>query len=817
MTSMVRVVSLSRCMGFNLSFNLSVYVCFCLSLWASAGSGTVLQDPRSPDVFDQRERNVVIGLRKRGLTDFAESHCEELLLRPELTQKDHALIAVEQIRNRTTRGSLEPDQQPQQVESISKLVERFEVQHKSNARLPLVWMQQALAQMTFAKQASRSGKAARGIRFLKDAKSVLEKNGWEVSQQLQGRRPQPGLDDDQLKSLDANIQYRLAVSDLVLASLYQQQGNNLDKIDSLNSSLKRLEEVRKRVSDTRELWWKTKIDQLAGLRLMEEFGRAAEVLQSLHSKKRPKTTDMLMLEQAFELAIAKGERESIMETAAGVNAKTLDRAETEIAFLKLLLVAGRSEGAAEVAGRIARHGPYWSRQADLMLLGQLPASANDSAPVIKGERILLRIANEALAKNNFADAAKAFEQVARERIDNGNPDAALAAIVQGGKAHEQAKDFQAAATMYLDYSKRVPDSKIAPSVHLRGCWTLTQLQPMSPDFTARLMEHTQTWPGSSTSGQASGWLAGQLVRESKIEQALDALLKIDPASTAFGQNLGQIRFCLDRMVEQRSDRGTARNLISRLERVQKNASGLPKANLACEMAMVAFSCGDPVTGKRLTQPRWGIDEQESQKNAFPFGALILNACQRLAGNSNTSPAIAVSRSLDGGLKMTELRRAVAWMQQVPANEKLAQLQLELAKTALEKEGFDSAADQAFLRQTQAIALAATGRTGDAAELFQLLISQTPNSLALRRAMARSLGEPSGDPEKALGQWRWIASRTRNGTESWFEAKYQSARMLVALGRKQEAQKLLRFIKAVPPGWEKSKYRNLLEKLLLECR
>ena len=58
----------------------------------------------SADVFDDRERNLLVGLRQRGLSDLAEEHCESLLARADLTEKDHALITVERVRNRTTNA-----------------------------------------------------------------------------------------------------------------------------------------------------------------------------------------------------------------------------------------------------------------------------------------------------------------------------------------------------------------------------------------------------------------------------------------------------------------------------------------------------------------------------------------------------------------------------------------------------------------------------------------------------------------------------------------------------------------------------------------
>jgi len=231
--------------------------------------------------------------------------------------------------------------------------------------------------------------------------------------------------------------------------------------------------------------------------------------------------------------------------------------------------------------------------------------------------------------------------------------------------------------------------------------------------------------------------------------------------------------------------------------------------------MIATTCRDPLAGQHVKSLDSTIASAEGNRS---FGKLVLAGCQRLLGTSETPPAFSVAQCLEGGIKMTELKRAVSWMQRVPSSDKLSLLQLELTDAALQKEAFTSnTKDTTFLKRPKATALAATGRTGDALKLFQELLSQSPEDILIRRAMATALGTPSGDPKNALQQWRWIASRTSARSNLWFQAKYESARMLVTLDRKQEAQKLLRFIQAVPPGWEKSKYRNQFEKLLLECR
>ena len=73
-----------------------------------------------------------------------------------------------------------------------------------------------------------------------------------------------------------------------------------------------------------------------------------------------------------------------------------------------------------------------------------------------------------------------------------------------------------------------------------------------------------------------------------------------------------------------------------------------------------------------------------------------------------------------------------------------------------------------------------------------------------------------DPEKPINQWRLLARRLRPESENWFMAKYNVAELLHRSGKRDDALKLLKYIKANPPGWDNSKLKpdfdSLFQKL-----
>ena len=112
--------------------------------------------------------------------------------------------------------------------------------------------------------------------------------------------------------------------------------------------------------------------------------------------------------------------------------------------------------------------------------------------------------------------------------------------------------------------------------------------------------------------------------------------------------------------------------------------------------------------------------------------------------------------------------------------------------------------------SRASSLVELGKEKEAQEIFKQLTAADPRNLTVLLGMARvSKGE------SALKLWRSIASRTKQQTSAWFEAKYNVARLLHESGKSSEASKMLKYIKAVPPGWEDSELKPKFERLLRE--
>jgi hypothetical protein len=148
----------------------------------------------------------------------------------------------------------------------------------------------------------------------------------------------------------------------------------------------------------------------------------------------------------------------------------------------------------------------------------------------------------------------------------------------------------------------------------------------------------------------------------------------------------------------------------------------------------------------------------------------------------------------------------------------AQARLDLAEAALQPnlEKIEPAYRVAWLYR-KADALGDLGNAKEALAILEPLEAEQPNDAGIKLRIARMLTAQQADPAKPLGKWRQLAAQLKPQSEGWFEAKYHVALLLVRSGEKEEARKMLEYMKAIPPGWENSHLRTEFDQLLQRLR
>ncbi len=770
-------------------------------------------------VFSQREQDLVGGLRDRALFELAEAHCLNLLSRDGVTPTDFASIAIERIRVQTSKSRTGANRE-QQWQEVDRIAEEFFAAHPKNPRAVLVGLQQALAHLSFGKllqqevaaKSSTSNGREIGLKQLLAARTILNRTRQlrldTVKVQANQNLSPHMLSSDQLRALGTSLDYQLAIVNLTSAELADTSSasENLNRIDALGRVLTQLTAVRAAVVNSKPLWWKTWIDEASCRRMLGEFSAADQILKTVRNDKRPKSTDGMLLQEEVALAIAIGDTQR-MRSLADRAAKSRYDAETEIALIQLLVASGQIEKASRLANDVsASHGAYWSRRADVALLS---GSGTGAAPVGNATidsaetRMLLQAAENAEKNGDFEAAVRGFLSVADSQFSGGERADGLTSTVRAAMVLEKQKKHAEAASTLLKPATVYSSEQLSASIHLRGCWNLSKAK--SDRFEEELSTHINQWSSSETANQARYWLASQQLNRKEYSSAFETLTNIGSQSTHFLGGIKLARFACRKQLSDTETKGVvtkpmANRMVQRWEDVYRGSGDAAKPSVAVAMTELglAWSAESPVESAGRMRSVASFDSASSNTEFQYLLAIAsgdIGEAKQLLARANAMP-------FDAAV----VRQVLSLIDRLDDSTQLGQIKLAIAEDAL-SDSKDAKSKQMF-NQSKASALVMLGRRKEALAIFQQLIAEEPKNLSAQLSLARI--SAAGD---AIKLWRSIASRTASHSSPWFEAKYNVAKLLQASGENAEAAKMLKYIKAVAPGWENSALKADFEALL----
>jgi len=225
----------------------------------------------------------------------------------------------------------------------------------------------------------------------------------------------------------------------------------------------------------------------------------------------------------------------------------------------------------------------------------------------------------------------------------------------------------------------------------------------------------------------------------------------------------------------------------------------------------------PLVAAAMTELSLGWRAEDSRKSAQRMAAIAsLPSAESnaefqylramLGGRKEKDGLIAKANALPFDSKV--VAQVLVLLDRVKASKQVSEIKLAIADNAIAKTKEAKSKNQFLL--SKASAMSELGMATEAQTIFKQLMGSDSKNLNVLLGMARvSKGE------NALKLWRSIASRTKQQTSAWFEAKYNVARLLHESGKSSEAAKMLRYIKTVPPGWEGSDLKDKFERLLRE--
>ena len=819
------------------------------------------------DVVVERQDNsaLIEGLRQRRLFATAEFYCREQLKRPELDPTSQVGLIIELMKTQTMRALLSPQAERAQawseVESTSTDFLTKEIDHPRNI---LVQVQQALSHIARGQMLSReiesqmADESARtkALMEIKIARTNLNDLQREISNKIpeqQGRTLDSNeLAVDQLLNLKNNIQYQLAQCNLIRAQLYLPN-DRLNRIDALNGVSEKLIEVQRLTSEGQTLWWNTKLGQIECYRLLNTPDRARTLAQSLEKFKAPLLIKQRLAEQTIRNAIAIGDTTYAQSTFANLEQFRPPTPDLELALLELAIALSASTTdkqkkqnwislAFKRSQAIKReYGPYWGRRAELILINTVGvpvvATGNNSTgtsqtpPNVANQpksielELLIRLATEAERKKEWKDALNALQRgsdLAKSQADFKtvlNLEIRLAKILEGQGKHKLAADRL--TTNANEYATQ----PVASAAHLIGCWnyakSISAEDPNSrPAFQTLLIQHLDQWPTAASSNQARIWLAKERINLGDWERGLELYLAVTNSYPQLNSAIEQAIACA-RQTLQLPGNATQLKCKEVIAQLSLRAGRLPSnTTLRSELELAQFEL-DWQFGTRLILKN-NQDQVKQIANGTSSDNVNWANALLVALNAESDPKTATQYVAAIADNQRMLQRCEPLLNYSPAdetaNQNLQTVKLDLTRAVLalpEIQQPDNAKLKDNWRLKQAAVLIALKQNQKASQTLTALEKKYPRNAEIQMQLARSLTGEFGTskPEIPLKKWRRIATRLKKNTPNWYEAKYQVAQLLFNSGDRESATKLLKYIKAIPPGWNQSELKSQFESLL----
>ncbi len=803
---------------------------------------------------------LVSGLMQRRLFELARFHCEQVLSDPNRSTREKIDVAIADIQTRSQQAFQAADalREPLWLDAEQTARDHAE-RFADSPRQILIRVQQSLvlqAKVEQLRQEIEADMAAGDARSKAQSWIRLAIRGFEDSLEeirvLLNQRPRTGGDNLtalELLALRNNINYQIARCHLHRALLYSDR-QELDRNEALQQVNDALDSVLNATSPGQPLWWQAQADRLAVARHSGRFEVNQSVLNQLRSEVSDGQQRSRLISELIRLLIAQGDLARASQLAD--NSPTASRwPELDLARIELLTAlsvdsqqskqqrSGWRNYALQLAGQIEEvHGSYWARRANLLIVD----SAGDSVALSGNVDMLVVLATEAQRKQKWEEAVKALD-TARQLAANQNlADLAYKLGFRAAAIRQQQQDFEDAAQRFESVATQFSRLTDAPSAHLMACWNMAKTVGQDHDRLAKyrsmLEFNIATWPQSAAADQTRIWLAQLWQNQRNWPAAIEQLLGVSLNSSLVTQAIRQLSSCVDAYVaELKSQNVSADNLIQTV--VDRYAPALRNADRfspeqwtesICEMVLLLANLHFRYQADLDLDIRSLVDTtyQRSQSanygcsdRALAWAFVAVSPDLEAASVGDELSELAASESaidiLLHGLtsraqfdpeqfhgKFSELLAAV-YQLRVAGHEGLSPARLKAWRLALL---------DAYVRDEQFSA---------AIEHSEQLVQQYPRDLELKirhaqlQTRAAQVGATPGSMAAALSSWRKIANQLRPYTPAWFQSKYHVALLLESQGKRDEALQLLKYIQAVPPGWDQSEWADEFAALLAKCQ
>ena len=805
-------------------------------------------------LIETEDSQLLEGLRKRGLFQVAQSHCQRHLETSGLSMLERTEWTIEWIRTHAQHAlSLPADARPPQWQQARKVASDYLQRYPRYPQRTLVEVQDALTllargellrqEAAISLQPQQRRKVA--LETLRMAVRMLEKIDSTLNKMIPTAPDKTGEDHSfsrrRLMSLQVHVQFQLARAFRNQGLCYPQGSD--DQIAALQKALNQLAKPLTQLAPEDALVGPIRRDQSICFRWLGDLEQARKTIVPLQQVVGDPKLQLQARAELIWIELVSNRLPAAMKLLqqnpriGNITSPELDLARLEISLVQWQQARQQNQTAVaqqwqqravKMVGFLeSQHGAYWGRRAETRLLR---IAGSDTSNL----EILHRTADDLFLKGKMEEALAAYEQGAVMAEKAGATSEAFQLWYKAALIEQKRKRFDAYVKRLRELAGRFKSHPQSSSAHLQAIQlTYLLLKDETRDrsgYRQLLEEHLAHWSDSSTASQARVWLGNELRRQGELEQAIEVYQGVSIEFPQYVAVLDLLETCwelqLKTVAADPAQLGEARGeAVQFFEAVVLGTEGqLPRrwspatrqaVLIAARLRLQGSATGLARVESMIQAAMQGQPTAEADWVFSARGLLVL----ALAGQDKKEAAAIALKQLAGGepLQILETIASLANLaRKATGNAKiqLARMQLTLVTQLQSRQEELSADDQLRLVHLRGQALADAGQQAAALQVFQKLATDHPRSGSIQETYAQLLSA-ADDParrQQALQQWRRVAQYSRPKTTRWYRAKYYVALTYFRLGQAEQTAARLRYLQATS-GWEDSGMKPQFEALL----
>ena len=822
-------------------------------LLAACGNPSTAQTPDDDVLAPNRRARLEFEAAERSFVD--------QLATPRLPDERRATLTIELSRTYAEHALCSAHAEAEELwRKARAATDEFADRYPRSPRLVLVQMQAALAGLAEGAQARENTAMIddpspwfeRARVALRGAVAMLKKLDAAIADELQHRgtaaRPDEKgqLSSDQLASLELHVRYQLARGMRELGRCYQP--DSADRINALSQAAELLAALSQHEL-TADLAWPVRLDEVACLRLLGNYGAAEKKLaQADLTQASPEVAAKARAER-IRLALDQNRIDKAASEAGPVGVeRAAATTDAPIAQLEAYLAACQDavqnhhdsaaskrwlQAAVDQVHAIEKACPYEASKRAYTLMFRARAGIGGS----ENSEVLMLFALALERAGRVDDAIAMCDKAVQLAATVGNNDHRYFVECFAGSLEYQRKNYRRALTRLRSISVEMPKNPAAANAHMYAIHSAAQLAQQQPsnldEYEQLLREHVELWPDSPTASQAWSWLGRLEEHNGAWQEAIHAFRRVKPDQPQYAEAVAATGRCYEGALAAMRLAGNSHDLLARdaveyLEGVIKPASRQGAmhndATRAAVLAAARISLKEIPGGAekaakilRAASPAEATAPQSWKQAADALRVPVLAATGQAALAKELLKKIQFG-DIAEALAMIDLLHAARDNATADGKRGLAEVELAAIDDLLAKrDALDDAAVKNLARR-QADTLVEVGRRGEAVAALEALCKKYPRDGQAQEDLAAllSAGRDRESLQAALVQWNEVAAHSRPGSPRWFRAHLAIARAQLDLDQPAEARATVKRVEASHPDFGGAPLKVQFLQLLAEC-